>query len=120
MRGKGLGGSSVVNGMIAIHAMADDYERWAAYGCPGWSFEDILPVPPSHGDRPELRRRALPRRPTGRCRSLRLLARVSGARSTTRSPRPPRPRVTAGARTTTRRPAPVSRRMASTRATARA
>ena len=44
MRGKGLGGSSVVNGMIAIHAMADDYERWAAYGCPGWSFEDILPV----------------------------------------------------------------------------
>jgi 5-(hydroxymethyl)furfural/furfural oxidase len=44
VRGKGLGGSSVVNGMIAIHAMADDYERWAAYGNPGWSFEDILPA----------------------------------------------------------------------------
>jgi choline dehydrogenase/5-(hydroxymethyl)furfural/furfural oxidase len=43
VRGRGLGGSSVVNGMIAIHAMADDYERWAAGGCPGWSFEDILP-----------------------------------------------------------------------------
>ena len=43
VRGKGLGGSSVVNGMIAIHAMADDYERWAAEGCPGWAFEDILP-----------------------------------------------------------------------------
>src|SRR3954465_154421 len=44
IRGKGLGGSSVVNGMIAMHAMADDYERWAAYGNPGWSFEDILPA----------------------------------------------------------------------------
>jgi choline dehydrogenase/5-(hydroxymethyl)furfural/furfural oxidase len=43
VRGRGLGGSSVVNGMIAIHAMADDYDRWAAEGCPGWSFEDILP-----------------------------------------------------------------------------
>jgi choline dehydrogenase/5-(hydroxymethyl)furfural/furfural oxidase len=44
VRGKGLGGSSVVNGMIAIHAMADDYDRWAADGCPGWSFDDLLPV----------------------------------------------------------------------------
>ena len=44
LRGRGLGGSSVINGMIAIHAMADDYDRWAADGCPGWSFEDILPV----------------------------------------------------------------------------
>jgi choline dehydrogenase/5-(hydroxymethyl)furfural/furfural oxidase len=43
VRGRGLGGSSIVNGMIAIHAMADDYERWAAEGCPGWAFEDILP-----------------------------------------------------------------------------
>ena len=43
VRGKGLGGSSVVNGMIAIHAMADDYEHWAAEGCLGWRFEDILP-----------------------------------------------------------------------------
>jgi 5-(hydroxymethyl)furfural/furfural oxidase len=44
LRGRGLGGSSVINGMIAIHAMADDYDRWAAEGCSGWSFEDILPV----------------------------------------------------------------------------
>jgi choline dehydrogenase/5-(hydroxymethyl)furfural/furfural oxidase len=43
VRGKGLGGSSVVNGMIAIHATADDYDRWASFGCPGWSFEDVLP-----------------------------------------------------------------------------
>jgi 5-(hydroxymethyl)furfural/furfural oxidase len=43
VRGKGLGGSSVVNGMIAIHAMADDYDRWASFGCSGWSFEEMLP-----------------------------------------------------------------------------
>jgi 5-(hydroxymethyl)furfural/furfural oxidase len=43
VRGRGLGGSSVVNGMIAIHAMADDYDRWASFGCPGWSFENVLP-----------------------------------------------------------------------------
>ena len=44
LRGRGLGGSSVINGMIAMHAMADDYDRWAADGCSGWSFEDVLPV----------------------------------------------------------------------------
>jgi 5-(hydroxymethyl)furfural/furfural oxidase len=43
IRGRGLGGSSAVNGMIAIHAMVDDYDRWASFGCPGWSFDDILP-----------------------------------------------------------------------------
>jgi 5-(hydroxymethyl)furfural/furfural oxidase len=43
VRGRGLGGSSVVNGMIAIHAMADDYDRWASFGCPGWSLDDVLP-----------------------------------------------------------------------------
>ena len=43
VRGRGLGGSSVVNGMIAIHAMADDYDRWAAAGCPGWTYADVLP-----------------------------------------------------------------------------
>ncbi len=43
LRGKGLGGSSSVNGMIAIHAMADDYDRWAAAGCPGWSHDEVLP-----------------------------------------------------------------------------
>jgi choline dehydrogenase/5-(hydroxymethyl)furfural/furfural oxidase len=43
VRGRGLGGSSVVNGMIAMHAMADDYDRWASFGCHGWSFDDVLP-----------------------------------------------------------------------------
>jgi choline dehydrogenase/5-(hydroxymethyl)furfural/furfural oxidase len=43
LRGRGLGGSSTVNGMIAIRAMPGDYDRWAAFGCPGWSYEDMLP-----------------------------------------------------------------------------
>src|SRR5215218_902107 len=43
VRGRGLGGGSTVNGMMAIHAMPDDYDRWAASGCPGWSYADMLP-----------------------------------------------------------------------------
>jgi 5-(hydroxymethyl)furfural/furfural oxidase len=43
LRGRGLGGSSVVNGMIAIRAMADDYDRWATGGCSGWSYDEMLP-----------------------------------------------------------------------------
>jgi 5-(hydroxymethyl)furfural/furfural oxidase len=42
-QGKGLGGSSTVNGLVALRATADDYARWAAIGCPGWSYEDVLP-----------------------------------------------------------------------------
>jgi 5-(hydroxymethyl)furfural/furfural oxidase len=43
VRGRGLGGGSTVNGMMAIHAIPDDYDRWAASGCPGWSYADMLP-----------------------------------------------------------------------------
>jgi len=58
VRGRGLGGSSAVNGMIAMHAMADDYDRWAAFGCPGWSYDEMLPYllrmesDANFGDRP--------------------------------------------------------------------
>jgi 5-(hydroxymethyl)furfural/furfural oxidase len=43
VRGRGLGGGSTVNGMMAIRAVPDDYDRWAAFGCPGWSYADMLP-----------------------------------------------------------------------------
>src|SRR5918995_7434545 len=43
VRGRGLGGGSTVNGMMAIHAVPDDYDRWSASGCPGWSYADMLP-----------------------------------------------------------------------------
>src|SRR5262249_7327112 len=42
-RGRGLGGSSVVNGQIAIRGVPDDYDRWAAAGCTRWGFADVLP-----------------------------------------------------------------------------
>ena len=42
-RGRGLGGSSAVNGQIAIRGMLEDYDEWAAQGCLGWSGEETLP-----------------------------------------------------------------------------
>jgi choline dehydrogenase len=42
IRGRGVGGSSAINGMVAIRGMADDYDGWAENGCVGWSWRDVL------------------------------------------------------------------------------
>ena len=42
-RGKVLGGSSSINGMVYIRGHALDYERWAAEGATGWSYAEVLP-----------------------------------------------------------------------------
>ena len=42
-RGKVVGGSSSVNGMIYLRGNIENYNDWAARGCDGWSFEDVLP-----------------------------------------------------------------------------
>ena len=43
VRGRGVGGSSAINGLIGLRGEADDFDRWAALGCAGWSSEDVLP-----------------------------------------------------------------------------
>ena len=43
-RGRMLGGSSSINGMVYIRGQAQDYDHWAQLGNRGWSWQDVLPV----------------------------------------------------------------------------
>jgi choline dehydrogenase len=42
-RGRTLGGSSAINGLISIRGQREDYDAWAAAGNTGWSYADVLP-----------------------------------------------------------------------------
>jgi len=42
-RGRVLGGSSSINGMLYVRGHASDYDTWAQQGCRGWSYEEVLP-----------------------------------------------------------------------------
>ena len=42
-RGRVLGGSSSINGMVYVRGNAQDYNRWADMGAEGWGYESVLP-----------------------------------------------------------------------------
>jgi choline dehydrogenase len=42
-RGLGLGGTSLINGMIHVRGDRHDYDRWVAAGARGWSWDEVLP-----------------------------------------------------------------------------
>jgi choline dehydrogenase len=42
-RGRTLGGSSSINGLIVIRGQPEDYDHWQALGNPGWGWHDVLP-----------------------------------------------------------------------------
>ena len=62
-RGKVIGGSSSINGMVYVRGHAMDYDHWADRGAQGWGYADVLPYfkrmecwhPGPHGGDPEWR-----------------------------------------------------------------
>lgn len=50
LKGRAIGGSSSINGMVYSRGFAYNYDRWAELGCSGWSWADMLPHFMAHED----------------------------------------------------------------------
>lgn len=67
-RGKVIGGSSSINGMVYVRGHANDYDHWAESGAAGWGYADVVPYfkrmenwhPGPHGGDPDRRGNAGP------------------------------------------------------------
>src|SRR6202000_3122393 len=42
-RGRGLGGSSSINGLVVMRGQREDYDHWAQLGNAGWDWNSVLP-----------------------------------------------------------------------------
>ncbi|MFB0614305.1 GMC family oxidoreductase [Aurantiacibacter poecillastricola] len=42
-KGRVLGGSSSINGLLYMRGQVEDYDGWRQMGCTGWSYDDVLP-----------------------------------------------------------------------------
>ena len=60
-RGKMLGGSSSINGLLYVRGQHEDYDRWRQRGNAGWGFDDVLPYF-KKAENQVARRRRVPRR----------------------------------------------------------
>ncbi len=56
-RGKVVGGSSSINGMVFVRGHAADFDRWEEQGAKGWGFPQRAPLFQAHGDRASQRKR---------------------------------------------------------------
>ncbi|WP_405983789.1 GMC family oxidoreductase [Streptomyces sp. NBC_00872] len=56
-RGRGLGGSSAINGMCFIRGHRSSYDAWAAAGAKGWGFDELLPYLMRAEDSQDIERR---------------------------------------------------------------
>ena len=66
-RGKVMGGSSSINGLLYLRGQPQDFDHWRQLGNAGWSFEDVLPYfrKSEHQERG-----AAPHAPPRQCRQL--------------------------------------------------